>query len=310
LIHLRSRDAAQRPTNSSRTATETKPRVVVLARSLDQVKAVTDWHHRELDRPALLWLDFEDPRNWEPGIQMCRQSGMPVGIAPLRVVKPGEEALIARALRLAPDAVLARNLATLDLFAREAPSISRVADLTLNVVNDLSAGWMESHGVNRWTPGQDLNWAQFESMLRHVQPEKIEFVAHLCMPMFHTEHCLYAANLSEGKSHLDCGRPCESHRIVLDDPAGMRFPVLVDSGCRNTVYNAKAQSASEHLPKLKELGVRWFRVELLDQGAADTRALLEGYTLVLAGQESGSGLWRRLRVDHRLGLTRGTLNLA
>ena len=310
LIHLRSRDAAQRPTNSSRTATETKPRVVVLARSLDQVKAVTDWHHRELDRPALLWLDFEDPRNWEPGIQMGRQSGMPVGIAPLRVVKPGEEALIARALRLAPDAVLARNLATLDLFAREAPSISRVADLTLNVVNDLSAGWIESHGVNRWTPGQDLNWAQFESMLRHVQPEKIEFVAHLCMPMFHTEHCLYAANLSEGKSHLDCGRPCESHRIVLDDPAGMRFPVLVDSGCRNTVYNAKAQSASEHLPKLKELGVRWFRVELLDQGAADTRALLEGYTLVLAGQESGSGLWRRLRVDHRLGLTRGTLNLA
>ena len=310
LTQLRSADARVRNEKSDPTKVETKARLVMLARTLDQVKAVADWQHRELDRPALLWLDFEDPRHWESGLQVGRQSGLPVGIAPLRVVKPGEEALIARALRLAPDAVLARNLATLDLFAREAPSIQRVADLTLNVVNDLSAAWIEGHGVHRWTPGQDLNWAQFESMLRHVHPGAIEFVAHLCMPMFHTEHCLYAANLSQGKSHLDCGRPCEGHRIVLDDPAGMRFPVLVDAGCRNTVYNAKAQSASEHLPKLKELGVRWFRIELLDQGINDTRALVEGYSLVLAGQESGTGLWRRLRVDHRLGLTRGTLNLA
>ena len=147
-------------------------------------------------------------------------------------------------------------------------------------------------------------------MLRHVKPEEIEFVAHICMPMFHTEHCLYAANLSKGTSHLDCGRPCEEHRIVLKDPAEMRFPVLVDSGCRNTIYNSKAQSASEHLPRLVELGVRWFRVELLDQGPSETIALVEGYTRVLEGQETGADLWRRLRLDHKLGLTRGTLNLA
>lgn len=310
LTDLRSKDARQRSERAPGATGDPRPRLVVLARTLDQVKTVAEWHHKDLERPALLWLDFEDPRHWESGLQIGRQSGLPVGIAPLRVIKPGEEPLIARALRLGPDAVLGRNLATLDLFAQEAPSIPRIADLTLNVVNDLSAGWIENQGVSRWSPGQDLNWAQFEALLHHVDPGKIEFVAHLCMPMFHTEHCLYAANLSQGKSHLDCGRPCEAHRIVLDDPAGMRFPVLVDSGCRNTVYNAKAQSASEHLSRLKELGVRWFRVELLDQGATDTRALVEGYSLVLAGQESGSGLWRRLRVDHRLGLTRGTLNLA
>jgi putative protease len=233
-----------------------------------------------------------------------------VGIAPLRIVKPGEEPLVARALRLKPDAVLARNLATLDLFAKEAPEIPCVADLTLNVVNELSAAWLVGKKVCRWTPGQDLNWAQFEALLRHVAPAEIEFVAHICMPMFHTEHCLYAANLSQGKSHLDCGRPCEAHRIVLNDPAGMRFPVLVDAGCRNTVYNSRAQSASEHLARLVELGVRWFRVELLEETGPEALALVEGYSRVLAGKETGGELWRRLRLDHRLGLTRGTLNLA
>ncbi len=306
LAKLRKHDHNKQPASGSKS----NPKLVVLARTLDQVRALASWRPKGLSQPALFWLDFEDPRNWEEGVQICRSAGIPVGIAPLRIVKPGEEPMVARALRLGPDAVLARNLATLGLFASQAPNIPRVADLTLNVVNDLSAAWFTAKKVTRWTPGQDLNWAQFEAMLRHVKPEEIEFVAHICMPMFHTEHCLYAANLSKGTSHLDCGRPCEEHRIVLKDPAEMRFPVLVDSGCRNTVYNSKAQSASEHLPRLVELGVRWFRVELLDQGPSETIALVEGYTRVLEGQETGTDLWRRLRLDHKLGLTRGTLNLA
>lgn len=310
LKKLRTLDQLERKKRPTPPVNAGSPTLVVLVRSLEQVKTLAAWQPTDLSRPSLLWLDFEDPRHWEPAMELCRSADLPVGIAPLRIVKPGEEPLVARALRLKPDAVLARNLATLDLFAREAPEIPRVADLTLNVVNDLSAAWLEGKKVCRWTPGQDLNWAQFEALLRHVTPAEIEFVAHICMPMFHTEHCLYAANLSQGKSHLDCGRPCEAHRIVLNDPAGMRFPVLVDAGCRNTVYNSRAQSASEHLARLVEMGVRWFRVELLEQAGTEALAMVEGYSRVLAGKETGGELWRRLRLDHRLGLTRGTLNLA
>ena len=185
-----------------------------------------------------------------------------------------------------------------------------MADLTLNLVNDLSVSWLQSANLTRWTPGQDLNWSQFENLLRRVDPSGIEFVAHLCMPMFHTEHCVYAANLSKGSTHLDCGRPCENHRIILRDPAGLPFPVLVDAGCRNTVYNSRAQSASEHLARLVTLGVRHFRIELLEQSPEQTITLVEGYTRVIRGEETGFSLWKRLRLDHQFGLTRGTLNLA
>lgn len=308
LEKLRAQDRSKRkPT----TEMDSPPSLVVLARTLSQVLAISALKRdQKSGTPGLVWLDFEDPRNWEEGIKICRDNSIPVGIAPLRIVKPGEEPLVARALRARPDAVLARNLATLDLVRREAGDIELVCDLTLNIVNDLSANWFLEKGITRWSPGQDLNWAQFQAMLPFVAPNQIEFVAHICMPMFHTEHCVYAANLSSGTSHLDCGRPCEKHRITLQDPAGMRFPVLVDAGCRNTVYNSRAQSASEQIGRLMGLGVRWFRVELLDQGPEETTSLVEGYISVLRGAESGTSLWQRLRLDHKIGLTRGTLNLA
>ena len=61
--------------------------------------------------------------------------------------------------------------------------------------------------------------------------------------MFHMEHCVFAAFLSTGRDHRDCGRPCDRHRVELRDRVGANFPVLPDTGCRNTV----AQSGAEYV---------------------------------------------------------------
>jgi U32 family peptidase len=129
------------------------------------------------------------------------------------------------------------------------------------------------------------------------------------MPMFHMEHCVYAAFLSDGKDFRDCGRPCDRHRVDLRDRVGAEFPVVVDAGCRNTVFNSVAQSAAEFLPRMRALGVRHFRVELLREKAADVGPLLEQYARVLSGNDDGRGTWRRLQALNQLGVTRGTLQM-
>jgi putative protease len=129
------------------------------------------------------------------------------------------------------------------------------------------------------------------------------------MPMFHMEHCVYAAFLSQGTSWRDCGRPCDHHQVELRDRVGAPFPVGVDAGCRNTVYNAVAQSAAEFLPRMLERGLRHFRIELLRETAAQVGPLLEQYGRVLAGLADGHDVWRHLRALNQLGVTRGTLNL-
>ena len=51
--------------------------------------------------------------------------------------------------------------------------------------------------------------------------------------------------LSTGNSYKDCGHPCEAATLHLRDPQGADHLVLADMGCRNTVFNARAQSGEE-----------------------------------------------------------------
>jgi putative protease len=129
------------------------------------------------------------------------------------------------------------------------------------------------------------------------------------MPVFHMDHCVFAAFLWQGKDWRDCGRPCDRHRVELRDRVGAAFPVAADAGCRNTVYNAVPQSAAQFLPRMLALGLRHFRVELLRETADQVGPLLEQYARVLAGLDEGRGTWRRLQALDQLGVTRGTLSL-
>ena len=70
------------------------------------------------------------------------------------------------------------------------------------------------------------------------------------MALFHMEHCVIAALLSEGKDHRTCGRPCDLHQVSLRDRAGMDHPVEADVSCRNTVFHARPQSAVQLVPQL------------------------------------------------------------
>ena len=100
-------------------------------------------------------------------------------------------------------------------------------------------------------------------MLGRFPARRFEAVIHQHMPMFHMEHCVFAHVLSDGTDYRTCGRPCERHRVDLNDRAGAAHPLLADVGCRNTVFNAAAQSAAEFVPRMKQLGIEDYRVELL-----------------------------------------------
>jgi putative protease len=95
--------------------------------------------------------------------------------------------------------------------------------------------------------------------------------------------------------------------VDLRDRAGADNPLVADVGCRNTVYNAVAQSAAEFVPRMRQLGIRDYRVELLRETPEQAAALLDRYARVLAGREDGRRAWRQLKVLNQLGVTRGTL---
>lgn len=296
--------------SSARPSSPPDPRLTVLVRTLDQLDAVLAWSPPDgLPKPVAVYCDFEDLRRYKDAVPRAKAAGMRVGLATLRILKPGEEGFQSPIVRAEPDVVLVRNLASIAFFRNALPHAEQVGDFSLNVANELTADLFVREGLSRLVPSYDLNWDQFAALMRHSDPLRFEPVVHQHMPMFHNEFCIFASNLSNGTDHTNCGRPCDRHKVDLRDRTGALFPVVADTGCRNTVFNSVAQSAAEYIGRMLELGLRTFRVDLLRETPQQVGPVLERYTRVMIGRDDGRTTWRELKVLNQLGVTRGTLQM-
>lgn len=282
---------------------EQEAKLHVLARTLDQVEALASLPAEQ--RPATIYCDFEDVRRHKAAVDIGRRTGVPIGLATIRIQKPGEEGWLKQLLDCEPDLVIVRSLAALSYMQEFAPQLPLVGDYSLNIANERTAGIFADVGLVRVVPSYDLNWRQMAAMLERAPDVSFECVVHQHMPMFHMEHCVFAHTLSEGKDYRDCGRPCETHLVDLRDRVGQPHPLIPDAGCRNTVYNAQAQSAADYLPRMIGAGVRDFRVELLRDSPNVALERVAHYADLIAGRaKPQSG--RSLQVLSQLGVTRGT----
>jgi putative protease len=241
-------------------------------------------------------------------VERVRFAGLRVVIATPRVQKPGEEGYDRRFERLRPDGILARHLGAVEHFRRERPEGFTVhGDFSLNATNAITARTLLGFGLTTLTPAYDLDVAQLTDLCAGVPAGRLEVTIHHHLPLFHNEHCVYSHLLSNGHDFRDCGRPCEKHLIQLRDPLGLEHPVVVDVGCRNTVFNARAQSAASCFPTLLGLGVRRFRVELVRESAAETKRVLSSYVGLLRGSRTPSSVIHDVGALEKYGVSAGTL---
>ncbi len=257
------------------------------------------------DGVETIYLDFEDLRRYRDAVARVRDAGQSaVYLATPRIQKAGEQGFFKLMEGCEPDGILVRNLGALEYF-RSTP-LRKVGDFSLNIANPYTAEFFMERGLERCTLSYDLNLAQVLALLAHAPPRWFELTLHQHMPMFHMEHCAFAAFLSKGTSFLDCGRPCESRRVHLRDRVGVEHPLRADVGCRNTLFNAVAQTGAQFYGELHAAGLRAFRVELLEEDAGQTAQIIAAYRRLLWGQEAGGQLWRELAAQSQLGVTRGT----
>ncbi|GAC1601350.1 MAG: hypothetical protein NVS4B10_13330 [Myxococcales bacterium] len=247
-------------------------------------------------------------------VERVRAAGLSVVIATPRVQKPGEEGYDRRFERLRPDGILARHLGAVEHFRQDAargaarpPGFVVRGDFSLNATNAATARTLLSLGLSTLTPAYDLDLTQLLDLARGVPAQRLEVTLHQHLPLFHNEHCVYSHLLSNGRDYRDCGRPCEQHLVELRDGLGLSHPVIVDVGCRNTVFNARAQSAAACLPQLLAAGVRRFRVELVRETFEETRRVLEAYAALLRGERQPRAVIEQVGALEKYGVSAGTL---
>jgi putative protease len=278
-----------------------EPIVVPLCRNDAQLDAVLDAGATEVE------LDWMELVGLGKAVERARARGVRVGVATLRVQKPGEERIDHRLAKLAPDHVLVRSWGSLAVFTRLANPPALHGDFSLNVTNSLTAAWVLEHGITTLTAAHDLDREQLIALLACAPRGRIAVTIHHHVPTFHTEHCVYAHLLSTGRDYKTCGRPCERHEVALRDRVGLVHPVVVDVGCRNTIFNAQAQSAASLVPDLLARGVRRFRVELVRESAEEAARVYTAYAQLAAGRLAPRDVVRRAAVHEQFGVTRGTM---
>jgi putative protease len=156
-----------------------------------------------------------------------------------------------------------------------------VGDYSLNAANEIAAALLLESGLARLTPSLDLTWEQVAEMLAFIPAALLEPLVYQHVPLFHMEHCLFAANLSSGANPGNCGRPCGRLAMRLRDRNGEEHPVRADAACRNTVFCSRAQSSEKLIPAMVRAGVRQVRIELVDESSDETQRLLEMFRTIL-----------------------------
>jgi len=284
------------------------PKLTVLCRTDEQLDAVLEAGVEQV------YLDFEDVRRYKDSVARVRSLSVPASIwlATPRIQKAAEQGFFRLIQNAQPDGVLVRNLGGIEFF-REASSGSGVrlaGDFSLNVSNPLTAQEFLRRGLETLTVSYDLTLEQVLDLARGLPREALgglEITLHQHIPMFHMEHCVFAAFISKGSSFLDCGRPCDTQKVHLRDRVGKEHPLRADAGCRNTLFNAVAQTGAQFYDALFGAGLRRFRVELLEEDGAASGQLIGAYQALLRGERSGGSLWREFHAQSQLGVTRGTL---
>jgi len=298
--------------------TSVVPELIVLVRNLAQLEAAWSAGSRTL------YCEFENPKHYRAAVARFRElqadeaadspsesenlkakiKNSSIWVAPPRVFKPGEEWILRQVRSSDADGYLVRNYDHLRFFAAD----RKRGDYSLNVANPLAADYfLRRYGLERVTASYDLNVAQLEALLAAASPAWFDITIHQHMPLFHMEHCLFCAFLTTGHDYHDCGRPCDTRRVELRDRVGALLPLKADAGCRNTVFNNRAQTGAEFLHRFRALGARQFRVEFVDEPADEVAHTVRRYGQLLRGEITGTDIWREMKLINQLGVTRGQL---
>ncbi|HLP88109.1 MAG TPA: DUF3656 domain-containing protein [Nostocaceae cyanobacterium] len=278
----------------------TSPELIILVRNISQLQAALTAGINTV------YCEFEDPRNYKEAVKIVRQNyhQKTIFVAPPRITKPGENWILQQVLAANADGYLIRNYDHLEFFAGK----KCIGDFSLNVANPLTADYfIQRFGLLRLTASYDLNINQLTDLLQSYPRQFFEVTIHQKMPMFHMEHCVFCAFLSEGTDYTNCGRPCEKYEVKLKDRVGSEHILQADAGCRNTVFNSTAQTGAEYVQHLIDLGLRHFRIEFVNETPEEVTKTIHYYSQLLTGKITGLELWRKLKLQNQLGVTRGTM---
>ena len=295
--------------SSATESLDVSPRLHVLVRSDEQLQAILKLKDHQVI--SSVTLDYLELYGLRPAVEQVKEAGLRARVASPRILKPAEQNVFRFLVSLNCD-ILVRStgllyeLQQVGFTNKESPNLL-IGDFSLNAANSLSVQHLLDQGLTTVTPTFDLNAQQIQELTARTDPSRLEVICFSHLPIFHTEHCVFCRFLSDGTDNTNCGHPCEKHQVSVQDQHGRKHPVMADVGCRNTVFNAEAQTDEIALQRWLESGLRAFRIELVHEDREQTATIVTAFSDFLKQAISLEQLKIQLESVCVQGTTQGSL---
>lgn len=136
-------------------------------------------------------------------------------------------------------------------------------DLGLNVFNSRALLLLQELGLGSVTVSAELRHQQVRDLRKYIPCEAVVYGR---LPLMVTENC-----------PLRCSGQCSGGSGgTLTDRTGAQFPVLCGHGCRPEIQNSKPLYLADK-PEWKKCGLRWARLRLTTETAAEALDILRRY---------------------------------
>ncbi|MBQ7529012.1 U32 family peptidase [bacterium] len=261
-----------------------RPMLSALCRTLEQVRAAVDCGY------GLVELEAYRPNHLESMLSyLDKHKNTEWHLVLPRIQKNGEERLIDKFLVTQPRGLLVRSLGALSYLTSLNNHPTLHGDFSLNITNSLSADLFLRSGLDSFTISYDLGEKELGELAlglkklakyypqdsSPVQSCVIPLYRH--MPTFHTQHCLYANLLSQGRDRHTCQHPCLKKDLYILDRRQFAHPVVTDYFCRNTIYNQTPLQWQNMFAQISNWGFDKFRIELLNEDYSQSYSILKYY---------------------------------
>lgn len=147
-----------------------------------------------------------------------------------------------------------------------------VLDYSLNALNAYTLSLFTSMSARRVALSPELSIKDIDEMMQayrrlNGQLPVLEAPVYIRYEMMAMQHCVISDN-------KNCNR-CRNERYFLCDVKGNRYPIVTDLQCNNYVLSQLYRQAD--IASLHAAGVRHYRIELLDEDAAESRNVIKTY---------------------------------
>ncbi|WP_446897576.1 DUF3656 domain-containing U32 family peptidase [Clostridium sp. LBM24168] len=154
--------------------------------------------------------------------------------------------------------------------------MSIIGDYKLNIFNSEALKFYNNlTSVNCLSV--ELSKYDMKNILNNIKSE-CQVMVYGRIQLMVSEYCVIGSTFGGRTASKKCNNACSCSSYFLVDRKNKRFPLMTDEFCRGYIYNSVPLNLLPNIKELKNMGIKSFRIDFLDEDYEQAKDILKSFT--------------------------------